>query len=236
MEETLEVAQRSPILSELNRARACGSRDIHVTMNKDFVLLIEPARKLKYFVQIITAKSGMVTFRSPLSLHFTPAMQFPSPTLPCSLEVVRIDILHIKSDTAPICIFLPARGFPCDATTSLPPDISSPSHYSLNRSTRPIYSRSDVQIEDWFTARLRGCRVVIYYISYLPGLGIWCVPLNIPIMPVERWLTTISLISIQFPWFSNDFHSPVSRGVYPSHDLQHASLGGHILRPSHELQ
>merc|ERR1712093_924191 len=96
------------------------------------------------------------------------------------------------------------------------PYISSQPHRSLNGSSR-CDCRSNVKVEDWFATWVVWSGIVVDDISDLLLLA-RNFSLDKPVVPV-KW----------------GFRSESTR-VYPPHNLDHSSLGRHLLRPPHKPQ
>lgn len=73
------------------------------------------------------------------------------------------------------------------------PHITTPSHHALDGSAGPINGWSDIQIEDRFACGLRRPRVVVDDIAHFPRRGSRGLPLHVPVVAIERRLSTSDL-------------------------------------------
>jgi hypothetical protein len=82
------------------------------------------------------------------------------------------------------CLRVSMAGFSDNTSTSLPPNITAPSHEPFNSSSGGVQCRTNVKVEDRFTVRLGGCGVVIDHVTNFLRTG-WRATLHEPVMTVE---------------------------------------------------
>lgn len=117
-------------------------------------------------------------------------------------KAVAIIISHLILSTSRLSSLL---RLPHRCPTSSMPNIATPSHHSLNRGSRGVYGRSDVQVEDWFARRLWISSVVVDHVAYFFRCAGGCPACDVPVVAVEGWFAAErrTVMSVTSPFCSS---------------------------------